>query len=151
MEFKVIEGLPDYKEIISLINAEWPKEFGEKSDNEKIAEMIDSHSIEKDRTKFLYDGIDIIGFYRYTSWPRDARQTDSAHTYDIAVLPERQRQGLGVMLMNDMIEDCRLQGFKRLLSRSFKNNEASIALHERFDFHRTLETADSIVWEVVFM
>lgn len=149
MEFKIIEGLPDYGEIIGLINAEWPVEFGEKTDDEKIADMIESHYPGKDRVKYLYDDNSIIGFYRYSSWPREARETDVAHIYDIVVLPSRQGQGLGRFLMEDMIEDCRSRGLTRLLSRSFKNNTASLGLHRKIGFHISLETEESIVWEII--
>ncbi len=149
MMLKEIEGLPDYSEIIDLINAEWPREFGEKTDSEKIADMIDSHNTDKDRVKYLFDGDVIAGFYRYSLWPRDARITETAHIYDIAVLPSKQKQGLGTFMMDDLIEDCRRRKLDRLLSRSFRNNEASIRLHKRFGFHVHLETEDSIVWELI--
>lgn len=149
MEFEIIEGIPDYAEIIDLINAEWPKEFGDKNDDEKIADMIESHYPGKDRVKYLYDNAEIVGFYRYSLWPREARKTDAAHTYDIAVLPSKQQQGFGTVLMTDMIKDCRSRGLHKLLSRSFKNNEASIRLHQKTGFHSCLETADSTVWEII--
>ena len=148
LEFRVIEGLPDYAGIIELIKAEWPPEFGEKSEAEIISEMIESHDTERDRVTFLYEDNHPVGFYRYTSWPRSARLTDTAHTYDISVLPGRQGQGLGKKLMNHMIENCRSCGFKKLLSRSFKTNAASIKLHQRTGFRNSFESDDSIVWEI---
>jgi len=147
-DLKEIHGIPDYGSIIELINAEWPAEFGDKTDMEKIADMNESHNTEKDCVKYLYENNVVIGFYRYSLWPRDARETDAAHTYDIAVLPSRQQQGFGMMLMTDMIESCRSQGLSRLLSRTFKNNTASIALHKKCGFHEHMTTEDSIVWEI---
>ncbi|HAK46903.1 MAG TPA: hypothetical protein DCO79_13420 [Spirochaeta sp.] len=148
MIFKIIEGIPDYAEIIDLINAEWPVQFGEKSDSEKIADMRESHDVERDRTVYIYDDSKIIGFYRYTAWPRAARITETAHIYDIAVLPSMQKQGIGMLLMDNLVDDCRKQGFKKLLSRSFRTNEGSIRLHKAAGFGISLETDDSIVWEI---
>ena len=147
-EFRVIEGFPDYWLIIDLINAEWPAEFGEKSDEEKISDMIESHDTEKDSVSFMYYDGQIIGFYRYTAWPRTARQTDTAHIYDIAVLPSMQKRGFGTLLMLNLISRCKDNGFRKLLSRSFKNNEASIGLHKSLGFLEGFETDDSIVWEL---
>ncbi len=204
--------MPDYSEIIELINAEWPGEFGGNTDDEKIREMIRSHQLETDTVKYLYDDNKIIGFYRYTLWPRDnpeanewyhtpgqspgpgvaqatpcsaaeprgmkpcfpgtrseipegnslairvvpqrseerSRHTfgNKAHTMDIAVIPSRQKQGLGKLLMADMIQDCSKNGCTQLLSRSMRNNESSIRLHQSFAFTVYMETEDSIVWEI---
>ena len=147
--FEIVEGIPDYSEIIALINAEWPPAFGEKTDAEKIEDMIESHNPDRDRVKYLKEDGLIIGFYRYTPWPREARITDAAHIYDISLLPSKQRQGLGKMMMQDLIEDCRAVGFKKLLSRSFKDNPGSIRLHENAGYHSVFETEDSIVWELI--
>ena len=118
MKIEVVDGIPDYARIIDLIKAEWPAEFGEKPDSEKIADMIESHNTDKDRAAYLFDEGEIVGFSRYSLWPRDARSTDAAHTYDIVVLPSVQGRGLGMMLMNDMISDCRNRGLKRLLQQN---------------------------------
>ncbi|MDC7226390.1 MAG: GNAT family N-acetyltransferase [Spirochaetales bacterium] len=147
MEFMIIEGVPDYSKLIELIRAEWPEEFGEKTDNEMVEDMIKSHDPDKDRSFLLEDAGAVIGFCRCTAWPRSARLTDTAHTYDIVILPDRQGEGLGTLLLNRMMKDCISQGFKRLLSRSFLTNEGSIRLHERCGFIESIRTEDSIVWE----
>jgi len=148
VEIKEITGLPDYSEIIELINAEWPREFGGKTDDEKIGEMVRSHQVQTDTVKYLIEEQKIIGFYRYTLWPRKNPDSDKAHTMDIAVIPARQNQGLGIMLMTDLIKDCREKDFNQLLSRSMRNNPGSIRLHQSLDFTVYLETEDSIVWEI---
>ncbi|MDC7124055.1 MAG: GNAT family N-acetyltransferase [Spirochaetales bacterium] len=149
MELKLVDDFPNYTDLIELINAEWPPQFGDKTDSEKIADMRDSYSIECDRTKLLYDDGILIGFYRYTLWPRGARITEAAHIYDIALLPERQKLGLGMFLMQDLISDCKDRKLKKLLSRSFNDNKASMALHRKAGFHISLEKDDSILWELI--
>ena len=148
MEIKEITGKPKFSEIIELINAEWPPEFGEKSDKEKIEGMDKSHNLKTDTTKYLYEGEQIIGFYRYSLWPRENPTTNSAHTFDIAILPSFQKKGLGKLLMKDMIADCRKKEIVELLSRSFFTNKGSIKLHLSCGFRKHLETEDSIVWEI---
>jgi len=148
MEIKEIKGVPDYSKIINLINAEWPSEFGNVDDKEKIKEMIKSHNEVTDRTKYLIDNENIIGFYRYSIWPRDKKNSKTAHTFDIAIDPRYQKRGLGSLLMKDMINDCKLRGMEKLLSRSFKSNQASIKLHKSLKFSLHLETDDSYVWEI---
>lgn len=142
------EGFPDFSEIIELIRAEWPVEFGELRDEEMVEEMDKSFNLDTDRVRYLIDGEKVIGFYRYSRWPREDRSSTTAHTFDISILPERHREGLGTMLMNDMIETCKSEGYKMLLSRSFKSNVASIELHRSLNFSLHLETEDSFVWEI---
>lgn len=147
MRIEEIQGMPDYAKIMHLINAEWPVEFGEVDDASKLHEMIESHDVNNDTIKFLYDDDNIVGYYRYTLWPRDKKNTTTAHTFDITIDPTNQMHGLGSMLMHDMFDDCREKGLELLLSRSFKSNEASIRLHKSLGFSLHLETDDSYVWE----
>jgi L-amino acid N-acyltransferase YncA len=148
MKIQEIKNPPDYSEIIDLINAEWPKEYSCMSDEEKINEMEKSHDNESDTVKYLYDEKKIIGFYRYSKWPREGVKTETAHLFDISILPERQKQGLGTLLMKDMMNDCKIKGFKKVLSRTFKNNEGSILLHKSLGFSLYLEIEDSFIWEI---
>jgi len=147
MEIKEENEIPKYQELIDLINAAWPDEFGEKNDEEKIEEMEKSHNEKTDTVKYLVDQNKIIGWYRYSLWPRDQEETTIAHIFDIAILPSYQKQGLGTFLMKDIIKDCKKKGIKELLSRSFKNNTGSIRLHQSLGFTEHLRTEDSIVWE----
>ncbi len=149
MEIKEVKGIPDYSKIINLINAEWPSEFGETDDTTKIEEMTKSHNENTDTTKYLFENEEIIGFYRYSSWPRDKKNTRTAHTFDIAIDTNYQKKGLGSFLMKDMINDCKKKGMEKLLSRSFKSNQASIGLHKSLGFSLHLETDDSLVWEII--
>lgn len=149
MEITIVEenGNIDYSSIIELINAEWPEEFGEATDQEKITEMERS-SNKLDINKFLIKNNKKIGWYRYSSWPREESNHDLAHTFDIVVLPEYKGQGFGKLLMNDMIQDCINKGFKNLKSRTFLNNEDSIRLHQKCGFKEAFRVNDSIVWEI---
>lgn len=131
-EIRIINGKPNYSEIIDLINAEWTAEFGEASDEEKIAKMDNHHNEKTDTVKYLYENGKIIGFYRYSLWPRDDEKTKQAHTLDISLLPQYQRDN----------------GIEILLSRSFKSNEGSIRLHKKMRFQLHLETDDSFVWKL---
>lgn len=148
MEIKKINGVPDFASIINLINTEWPPEFGEKTDNEKISEMIKNFNSDTDTVKYLYKQNMVIGFYRFSSWPRDSEQTNTAHIMDIAILPSYQKKGLGTLLMNDLISECRKSGFNTILSRTFRHNRESIKLHQSCGCSIRLETEDSIVWEL---
>ena len=90
----------------------------------------------------------IIGFYRYTKWPREDEKTETIHLFDISILPERQKQGLGTILMKDLFKDCKTNGYKKVFSRSYKNNESSIRFHKSTGFTLHIETEDSFIWEI---
>jgi ribosomal protein S18 acetylase RimI-like enzyme len=149
VKIEEIEGIPDYAEIIDLINAEWPDQFGEKTEAEKIRHMQEHHNLETDTVKYLLDGEEVVGFYRYSSWPRDDPQSRTAHLLDIAVLPSHQGRGLGKRLMMDLIRDCGKKGTEKLLSRTFKTNLHSIRLHRCSGFTVYKTTDDSIVWQLM--
>jgi len=101
-----------------------------------------------DTVKYLLDGGKIIGFYRYTLWPREDPRPRAAHVLDIAILPACRKRGLGTLLMNDLIQDSRKRGLDRILSRSFKSNDGSMRLHRSLGFTQIESTEDSIVWEL---
>ena len=147
MEIKEEKGIPNYQELIELINAAWPTQFGDKNDYEKIEEMEKGHNEKTDTVKYLIDQNEVIGWYRYSLWPRDREETTTVHALDISILPSYQKQGLGTVLMHNMIQDCKNKGIKKILSRSFKNNPGSIKLHQSIGFTEHLRTEDSIVWE----
>lgn len=138
---------PRYEELLDLINSLWPPEFGRKTDAEKIAEMTSSYDEKMDTVKYLVKNGRIIGMYRYSLWPRHYRDTKTAHTLDVVVLPQYQKSGFGSLLLRDAIDDCRQKGMTLLLSRSFRSNQGSIRLHESLGFTVYSETGDSIVWQ----
>lgn len=142
-----IPGRPDYRQILELLVLLWPDEWGQKTDDEKVQFWEDSDNPDCDTSRLLKAGDLIIGFSRYSLWPRDAESPHMAHVYDIAVHPEYRKQGLGRMMMLDMIEGCRRKGIDTLLSRSLRSNKGSMELHRRMGFKVHLETVDSVVWE----
>ncbi|MBI9101672.1 MAG: GNAT family N-acetyltransferase [Spirochaetales bacterium] len=142
-----IEETPDFNEIKDLIIPFWPEQFGALPDERIVLEYEKDYRSKLDRVKYLYVDKRIAGWYRYSKFPREAGAKD-VHTYDIAVHGDFQRQGLGLILMKDMIKDSRSLGYEKLLSRSFKNNEGSIRLHRAAGFTEHMKTSDSIVWEL---
>ena len=86
-------------EILDLINAEWPVEGGKKIDQEKIRRMQGHHTPETDIVKYLLEGGDVVGFYRYSRWPRVNPHSRTAHLLDIAVPPSQQGRGFGRKLI----------------------------------------------------
>ncbi len=147
-KIRKIEGKPDFTEIIDLIREEWPSELGETEDSVIIQEMEQSYNSATDSVKSLYRDGRIIGFYRYSLWPREDRFPKAAHVMDIALSPEVRHRGWGTLLMKDMMEECRRKGLKTLLSRSYRSNEASCGLHKSLGFSLVKEMADSFIWKI---
>jgi L-amino acid N-acyltransferase YncA len=138
----------DFARLLDLIRAEWPAEWGNPDDDGMLAEMAKSYDASTDIVKCLVDGDRTVGWYRYSKWPRDDLDGHGAHTLDIAVLPERQGEGLGRLLMEDLVADCRRRGFATLMSRTFESNLASIGLHRATGFREAFRKGDSIIWEL---
>jgi L-amino acid N-acyltransferase YncA len=137
-----------FEGFIELIRAEWPEEWGGATDEEMLAEMRRSHDPRKDVVRCMIDGRTVVGWYRWSPWPREAAASEDAHILDIAVLPARQGEGLGRALMEDLIEDCGRRGCRNLLSRTFESNVASIRLHAGVGFREAFRNGNSIVWEL---
>ena len=140
-------GSPDFQPLLPLIRSEWPEGFGEKSDGELMEMMQESYRSGIDVIHYLFLDDRLAGFSRYTPWPRDEEPGDTAHTLDVAVAQNARGRRLGTRLMRQMMDHCRAMGYTRLLSRSLRNNAASLALHRSLGFTVHLETEDSIVWE----
>jgi ribosomal protein S18 acetylase RimI-like enzyme len=147
VKIEEIKGMPNHGEIIDLINAVWPAEFGEKTEREKIKHMQEHHNLETDTVKYLLDGKEIVGFYRCSRWPGEDPRSRAAHLLDIAVLPAHHSRGLGKRLMKDVIRDCAEKGIEQIYSRSFKTNQRSVRFHRSLGFNEYKTTADSIVRE----
>jgi L-amino acid N-acyltransferase YncA len=140
-------GKVDFAELLPLLRVEWPKEFGEQGDEAILEAMEKSHHGDSDVITCLVDGGRRIGWSRYARM-RDEDGSVFAHVLDISILPERQGEGLGKLLMQDMIESARKDGYARLMSRSFESNPGSIALHRSMGFAEAFRTKDSIVWSI---
>jgi L-amino acid N-acyltransferase YncA len=148
MEIVLEKESMNFEKIRSLVIQEWPTEFGNMSDDEKIMEFEKTKNDLYDINKYLVENDKSIGWYRYSKWPRDVDNNDNAHTLDIVVDNSHRGKGLGKMMMKDLIEDCRSKGYKNLKSRTFFTNIGSIELHKKIGFHEAFRTADSIVWEI---
>jgi L-amino acid N-acyltransferase YncA len=141
-------GSLDFHEILDLLKTEWPTEWGIVSDERLIEEFEESADREYDINKFLVSDGKKIGWYRYSTWPREKDNKDSAHTLDIVVSPGYQGLGYGEMLMRDLIDDCRKRGFQKLMSRTIEGNIKSYGLHEKTGFREAFRKGTDIVWEI---
>jgi L-amino acid N-acyltransferase YncA len=138
----------DFSRYFELLRLEWPREWPVPTDETIRAEMEKSYDAGSDVVKYLEDEGRILGWYRYTRWPRDGEQTDIAHTLDIAVVAECQGRGYGSILLEDMKDDCRKRGYRILMSRTMLSNPQSIGFHGRTGFKEASRQADSIIWEI---
>ena len=148
MEIIEETGKVNFAKIIDLLKAEWPEDWGELSDEKLIQEFEKSSDYKYDINKYLYNGNQIIGWYRYSVWPRKEDNKTDVHTLDIVVNPEYQGKGLGNMLMNDLISDCKKRGLKKLLSRTIEGNIQSYKMHERNNFKVQFQKGKDIVWKI---
>jgi L-amino acid N-acyltransferase YncA len=148
MEIIEETGKINYANIIDLIKEAWPREWGESSEENMIREYEKTSNYEYDINKFLYDNDKIIGWYRYSAWPREEKNKENAHTLDIVINPKYQGKGLGRMLMEDQILDCKRRGVKKLMSRTIEGNINSYKLHERCGFKISFRKGTDIVWEL---
>ena len=124
MKIEEIKGLPNYAEMLDLINAEWPVEFSEKTQEQRIRHLQEH------------------------LWPREKPESRAVHLLDIAVLPSKQGRGLGRRVMTDLIRDCAEKGIEKLFSRTFKTNRRSIRFHRSSGFTEYKTSDDSIVWQL---
>ena len=134
------------EDILELIRSEWPKEYGEISDQGLIDEMKKSQTKGKDVIKYLIEKGKTIGFYRYTLM--EENEMEFAHILDISLLPECRGKGYGALLMQDIMKSCKEHGIEKILSRTFLSNFRSIAIHKKAGFVEAFRKGDSIVWEV---
>ena len=140
-------GIPDFGQMIDLIRLEWPEEWADTPDAEKVRWFADSYDRDRDTVVYLFDGVRRIGFYRYTVWPRDSACPDKLHIMDIVLLPGYRGRGLGKRMLREIIADAKAQGRKSILSRTLFSNTVSAGLHSSFGFTEAFRTEDSIVWE----
>ena len=134
--------------ILDLIKVEWPKEWKILSDEDLIQEFIKSSDNKFDVNKYLFENNQIIGWYRYSTWPREESNKTIAHVFDIVINPEYQGKGLGKLLMEDLIKDCRERGYKKIMSRTIEGNIQSYKLHEKNGFKISFRKGIDIVWEI---
>ena len=136
-----------YEDIIELIKIEWPIQFGIISESEMIKKMYETNDNQNDVNIVMIDDTKIIGWCRYTKWPKNEKETKSVHLMDIAIDGKYQRKGYASILVMKMIDDCKNNGNDYIFSRTFSDNKESIKLHEKHGFIIEFQKEDSIVWK----
>jgi ribosomal-protein-alanine N-acetyltransferase len=76
---------------------------------------------------------EIIGYQIST------RNSFGVHLARLAVVPSRQRQGIGYYLVQDLLNRARLAGLSRLTVNTQNDNRASLALYQKMGFILTGE------------
>ena len=73
-------------------------------------------------------GDEVVGYSLYQFWG------DELELHVIAVKPEAQKQGIGVMLMDHMVEQIASLGIKRIYLLVRPSNDAACALYAKYGF-----------------
>ncbi len=141
-------GRPDFGVMLDLISAALPPELTGAS-AEEIEKLYGEHyNPETDTVYLLKDADRIVGWYRYSRWPREKEESKEAHLLDIAVLKSEQGKGHGKRLLEDCIDRCAAEGFLKLYSATHETNQASIGLHRRCGFQKYLRDGAMTVWQL---
>jgi ribosomal-protein-alanine N-acetyltransferase len=70
----------------------------------------------------------IVGFCSF--W----RVLDELHINNLAVLPERRREGVATALLQRVVDDAAELGTRRMMLEVRRSNTAALALYQRFGF-----------------
>ena len=76
----------------------------------------------------------MVGCVYLTSFYGGRPAYDRTAEISIYIAPEQQRQGLGTLLVQHMIEACPRLGVDTLISMYFDHNAATRRLNDRFGF-----------------
>ena len=87
--------------------------------------------IQASSASLIEDGGEVIGYQITTSSPI------GAHLPRLAVLPSRQREGLGTLLVNDAAQSVQETGLGQLSVNTQENNHSSRKLYEKLGFMQT--------------
>lgn len=87
--------------------------------------------IQASSASLIEDGGEVLGYQITTSSPF------GAHLARLAVLPSRQREGLGTLLVNEAVESVRETGLGQLSVNTQENNHSSRRLYEKMGFMQT--------------
>ena len=78
---------------------------------------------------------DIAGYCYAHPWKERAAYRFTLET-TVYISPQHLHEGIGRILMEELINSCTERGFHALIACITGNNEASIALHERLGFKK---------------
>lgn len=73
------------------------------------------------------------------AYQMSTRNPFGAHLARLAVHPKHQRQHLGYLIVQDLLQKIQLQGLTRLTVNTQNDNTASLSLYEKIGFKRTGE------------
>ncbi len=166
MKVRTLEPPVDFSRLLPLLRVlmsprEVPRMIAEDSDEARLSAIHGSYSPDADVVRVLdvnetatsVSAADTIaGFTRYKQLPGpDETGRSVVHLMEIVVIPSFQGKGLGRLLMNDAIARSRESGFDVLMSRTFLDNDASIALHRSTGFSIAFTRDESIIWRMEFV
>jgi L-amino acid N-acyltransferase YncA len=96
---------------------------------------LEDHDGAHPATVAFGEGGTVVGFGSLSPWrPRAAYSTSVEDS--VYVSEGRQGQGIGGLLLSDLVGRARALGFHAVFARVVGGHEASIALHERCGFER---------------
>ena len=81
------------------------------------------------------NGGEVVG-YAYVVLFRKRPAYRYAIKHSIYVHREHQARGVGRLLMQELINVCAASGFRQMIGYIDADNTASLAIHEKFGFHR---------------
>lgn len=83
---------------------------------------------------YEYDG-ELLGYCYAHLWKEREAYSKTLET-TVYLAPEACRKGIGSLLMNHLIEDCRRRGCHALVACITADNQPSIAMHESLGFRQ---------------
>lgn len=91
-------------------------------------------------------GKQIIGFAYGYELNRLDDKGNMLYIHEVGVLPQYQRQGIGLRILAGIKELCKLTGICKLFLFTQKNNTAACALYEKAGGEKTSDTNDDVVY-----
>lgn len=88
----------------------------------------------------------IIGFAYGYELNRLDNKGNMLYIHEVSVLPQYQRQSIGLQILNGIKDLCRLTGICRFFLFTQKNNIAACALYEKAGGGKTSNTDDDVTY-----
>ncbi len=134
MEIIELKTKPDFILLIKLIHRGLPEEIRNLSEKSILSIYQEHYNNDIDHIYLLEENSIIIGWYRFSRWPREDESTTEVHLFDIAVNENFEGKGFGKLLLKHCKSTCKKMGFNKLYSSIEKSNVTSIHLHESIGF-----------------